>query len=203
MPRLCENCHQKEAVMKTWTNEECKFFQPKTMYDYFPEFQKYKEEKAKKDYIDMCKQKLLTLNPNHTNFTVDHANTSQICTQSFIKFESNLQDPKFRDNFFQWCSMMNLAQKSNTSTEDEDFVQYVTETIKFHHLPINCPLNNCQQVLSASFILSHILADHQLVFTIECCEVFNEKQAILLFDPKILKPGETFCLGILALPSQK
>lgn len=203
MAYLCENCHQKEAVVKMESNNEWKFLQPKTMYDYFPEFQKYKEEKAKKDYIDMCKQKLLTLNPNHTNFTVDQAKTSQICTQSLIKFETSLQNPKFRDNFFQWCSMINMAQKRRHSSEDEEFVQYVTETIKFHHLPINCPLNNCQQVLSASFILSHILADHQLFFTIECREVLNEKQAILLFDPKILKPAETFCLGILALPSQK
>lgn len=191
--RNCSNCDRLQNKVDGDASPRIKYVQP-TMYDHMSNFVDFQNTRRYESDVKEHKKQLLTLHEKFTDLKLVQDNeepTRNISTQNLLKFNKELKSGAFHYEP-QRTGPEDLWEQKNKAIKPSDSLTNISRS------PIQCPVRKCNQTVGITSVLLHFLRDHVQDFPVECQEIFQGKQSLMLFKEEIFKHYENVCLGLLA-----
>lgn len=193
--RNCSNCDRLQNKVDGDASPRAKYVQP-TMYDHMSNFVDFQNTIRYEHEVKEHKKQLLTLHEKFTDLKLVTDNEEPICTrnistQNLLKFNKELKAGAFHYEP-KVTGPEDLWEQKNKAIKPSESLTNISRS------PIQCPVKKCNQTVGITSVLLHFLRDHIQDYPVECQEIFNGKQSLMLFKEQIFEHYENLCLGLLA-----
>ncbi|XP_054731287.1 uncharacterized protein LOC129239647 [Anastrepha obliqua] len=191
-------------------------FQQPTMYDHFPNFQRFKTQKQEEHAIEKRKGELLQMNTNFTDWKPTNSKDvfDQFSTQDVALFRQQIRLAQSGERTI--LESLTTATEAGASSAigtgtagggggegESKSLKKKGSLLTISRTPVQCPIGACGRTIGVTSVLSHYLRDHSEDFGVQCQEIYGGKRSVLIFDPTTLEFRDNVCLGVLAYGGTK